>query len=111
MTMAPARNRAVIVRAAYRTIGIHHPKHRDRTRTPHAVRAAGAALLLLLTLVAIGARPGHTTLCPTEDATTPCTWNATQQGNGHGQSFTIHYDDHGALVATYADGTTRTLTP
>ena len=38
------------------------------------------------------AGPGPIPACVTEDAPGPCRWDATEQGNGTGRSFTIHSD-------------------
>lgn len=49
--------------------------------------------------------------CPTEDAPGPCRWDATVQGNGAGQSFTVTTEPDGTTVYTYDDGSQAGLIP
>lgn len=53
----------------------------------------------------------ETTACATEDAPGPCHWDATEQGNGTGQSFTVTTGPDGTTVYTYEDGSTAGLIP
>lgn len=56
-------------------------------------RTAGTLLAVLVAAVALTA--GHTSTvppCAHEDSPGPCVWDAQQQGNGHGNSFTVNTD-------------------
>lgn len=68
---------------------------------PHLPVRAVVALLILAASVTALVWPTPTPAlppCPTEDSVS-CVWDAQQQGNGHGRSFTT--DEHG--TPTYTD--------
>ena len=70
---------------------------RREALTVALLTALGVATLFGLS-VASGAldqtthTPSTLPACATEDALGPCRWDATEQGNGTGRSFTIHSD-------------------
>lgn len=52
----------------------------------------GAVLIMGLDTPPTDAAPATIPACATEDAAGPCTWDATEQGNGTGESFTVDTD-------------------
>ena len=89
---------------------------RHRTTRPRTTRRAMAELVALSAVLVVGAvaliATDHTPdaapqvpPCATEDAAGPCHWDATTQGNGRGQSFTVLTDGTTVTTGTLPDGT------
>lgn len=67
-----------------------------RTARRQSFRAVASGIIGTLLLFGLSAACGTTEPapkpCATEDAPGPCRWDADVQGNGTGQSFTVHPD-------------------